>query len=143
MAKMRFADKLRLLFGKSAFDDEFWDDLSDSLIEGDLGAAFAVSVTEELRSRCSRKRVTERASVIRVDRDTTALGASCSLRPEAGRLAFSSHSGGQRRRKDHEHRENGQAPLIFIQGHPSCRDTQGRRDRSIESARGKGSPSES
>ncbi len=89
MAKMRFADKLRLLFGKSAFDDEFWDDLSDSLIEGDLGAAFAVSVTEELRSRCSRKRVTERASVIsELTEILRPWARPCSLRPEAGRLAF-------------------------------------------------------
>ena len=53
MSKTSFADKLRNFFGiHSLKDDEFFDELSDILIEGDLGAKNVFDLVEELEKRC-------------------------------------------------------------------------------------------
>ncbi|PKL26688.1 MAG: signal recognition particle-docking protein FtsY [Spirochaetae bacterium HGW-Spirochaetae-3] len=51
---MRFGDRIRKLLGMEVVGDEDWDDLADLLVEGDLGAAFADSVVEELKAECAR-----------------------------------------------------------------------------------------
>jgi fused signal recognition particle receptor len=50
---MKFGEKIKNFFsGKSAINDELYDDLCDLLVEGDFGAAQAYSMTELLRGRC-------------------------------------------------------------------------------------------
>lgn len=52
---MRFSDRLKALFGiSSPSTDAFFEELSDLLVEGDLGASFAYQVSEELRANCRR-----------------------------------------------------------------------------------------
>ena len=53
---MSFGDKLRALFGghgalNGGLTDEFFDGLTDTLIEGDLGAKTAYALMEELQKR--------------------------------------------------------------------------------------------
>jgi len=53
---MKFADRIKAFFGiSSATEIGFFDELADLLIEGDLGAAFASKIAEELKM-ISRKR---------------------------------------------------------------------------------------
>lgn len=55
MAKISFAEKIKNLFGagKSATDD-FYDDLTDALIEGDVGAKAAFLLSDELKKKCGK-----------------------------------------------------------------------------------------
>jgi fused signal recognition particle receptor len=59
---MRFFDKLKSFFGvKVELTDEFFDALTDILVEGDFGASLAVQTVDELRVRCKSAKVTEGA----------------------------------------------------------------------------------
>ena len=47
--KTSFAEKLKSLFSKgSNINDEFYEDLTDMLVEGDIGAKAAFEIAEEL-----------------------------------------------------------------------------------------------
>lgn len=50
--------KIKNLFRpKSKISDEFFDDLTDVLVEGDLGAKFAFELSEQLRDICAEKKI--------------------------------------------------------------------------------------
>ena len=52
MAKLSFAESLKKLFGGHAkTGDEFYEDLADSLIEGDLGAKTAFEISDTLQKQ--------------------------------------------------------------------------------------------
>lgn len=58
MAKFSFAQKIKNLFGsKSKINEEFYEDLTDALIEGDIGAKTAFELTEKLEKICKEKKV--------------------------------------------------------------------------------------
>ena len=49
--KVSFAEKLKKLFGsKKTESEEFFEDLTDALIEGDIGAKNAVQIVDELEN---------------------------------------------------------------------------------------------
>lgn len=53
MSKMSFADKIKKLFSSKKVDNsDFFEDLTDSLIEGDVGARTAFEITELLEKEC-------------------------------------------------------------------------------------------
>ena len=55
MAKISFAQRMRDLFGgRDKDDEELFDDLTDALIEGDVGAKAAVEIADELRVLCQK-----------------------------------------------------------------------------------------
>ena len=61
---MGFFSKLSDFFvGYEQIDDEFYDDLTDTLIMGDVGMATAEELAEELKARVLKERVrdTEKA----------------------------------------------------------------------------------
>ena len=55
----RFGEKLRSLFGGRKIDDAFFDELEDTLIEGDLGARLTDEIITELREISRREKITE------------------------------------------------------------------------------------
>lgn len=58
MAKFSFAQKIKNLFSsKSKINEEFYEDLTDALIEGDIGAKTAFELTEKLEKICKEKKV--------------------------------------------------------------------------------------
>ena len=60
MAKIPFAEKLKSLFGKHKIqDDSFFDDLTDALIEGDIGAKTAVEFVDNLQKKCRDEKISE------------------------------------------------------------------------------------
>lgn len=67
MAKVRFAERLASLFGSGfslgAVGSAFFDDLADSLVEGDVGAADAFDLVEKLRTACGSDRLGDEASI--------------------------------------------------------------------------------
>ncbi len=60
-----FAEKLKSLFNSSkTLDDSFFEDLTDALIEGDLGAKNAVEIVDLLQSSCKKEKKTSEEEVI-------------------------------------------------------------------------------
>lgn len=59
MEKISFADKIKNLFKGKSFSEEFFEELSDSLIEGDIGAKTAFELTEQLESICKKENISE------------------------------------------------------------------------------------
>ena len=57
MAKISFSEKLKnILGGKKNFSEDFFEDLTDALIEGDLGAKNAVEIVDNLESFCKKEK---------------------------------------------------------------------------------------
>lgn len=64
MAKFNFAQKIGALFGfHNKKDDEFFEELTDTLIEGDIGAKIAFEITEKLEKLCKEQKLTEQADI--------------------------------------------------------------------------------
>jgi fused signal recognition particle receptor len=56
---MSFADRIRNLFRLGTADEALFEELADLLVEGDLGAALAFSVSDELKASCKEKRLSD------------------------------------------------------------------------------------
>ncbi|MCR4790710.1 MAG: signal recognition particle-docking protein FtsY [Treponemataceae bacterium] len=64
MAKLTFKDKLKKLFGGSKdYNQDFFDDLADTLVESDIGAKFAFEIVEELESECKKNKVSDQKDI--------------------------------------------------------------------------------
>ncbi|MDD7417579.1 MAG: signal recognition particle-docking protein FtsY [Treponemataceae bacterium] len=58
MAKLTFMEKLRKLFGiKSKYDEEFFEELGDTLIESDIGAKLAFDIVDQLEEECKKEKI--------------------------------------------------------------------------------------
>ena len=85
--KKSFGEKLKSLFSKgSSINDDFYDELTDMLVEGDIGAKTAFEVVDELQTICSKEKIREEAGIVAklkelLLRDVKAL----SLKPEEGK----------------------------------------------------------
>lgn len=88
MAKISFAQRLRNLFArKTTVGDDFFDELTDALVEGDVGARLALAMTDELQRQCREKRVRDEAGVVAELKTLLAASArSCQLAPERGKV---------------------------------------------------------
>jgi fused signal recognition particle receptor len=89
MAKINLADSIKKLFGiHTGLDQAFFDDLTDSLIEGDLGAKIAYETVENLEKLCRSGRVTDGDRILD---ELIALLAPCvkevSLMPDKGKVS--------------------------------------------------------
>lgn len=63
--KKTFGEKLKALFSKkSSIDDDFYDDLTDMLVEGDVGAKTAFELVEELQKRCAKNKIKDEKNVL-------------------------------------------------------------------------------
>ena len=85
--KQSFGEKLKALFSKSSsINEDFFEDLTDMLVEGDIGAKTAFEVVDELESICDKEKINDQAGIIAklkelLLRDVRAV----SLAPEAGK----------------------------------------------------------
>jgi len=56
---MNFAEKLKSFFSKApALSSEFFEELSDLLVEGDLGAKESYNIVDILQERCKKEKIT-------------------------------------------------------------------------------------
>lgn len=84
---MKFAEKLKAFFGIGKADDTLFEDLADLLVEGDLGANLAYTVSDELKSACRKRRTTEPAAIREeLKRILGAYGKQTTIRPVPGSL---------------------------------------------------------
>lgn len=63
MAKFTFASKLKNLFSSSKISSEFFEELTDILVEGDIGAKMAFQITEELEDFCKANKISDEEQV--------------------------------------------------------------------------------
>lgn len=65
MAKKTFSENLKSLFSAHRqLDESFFEELEDSLVEGDIGAKTSYAVVDELRTVCRTKNTTERDEIL-------------------------------------------------------------------------------
>ena len=64
MAKISFAERLKNLFAGKKQNEAFFDDLADSLIEGDIGAKAAFEITETLENACHKNHINDESEII-------------------------------------------------------------------------------
>ncbi|MDR0562862.1 MAG: signal recognition particle-docking protein FtsY [Spirochaetaceae bacterium] len=63
---MKFTERLKQFFGiRKAVSDEFFDELTDLLVEGDFGPAGAYKMAEDLREVCKKEKLAEGEDVRR------------------------------------------------------------------------------
>ena len=85
--KQSFGEKLKALFSKSSsINEDFFEDLTDMLVEGDIGAKTAFELVDELESICDKEKINDQAGIVAklkelLLRDVRAV----SLAPEAGK----------------------------------------------------------
>lgn len=66
MAKISFAQKIKNLFSSySNQDEDFFDDLADALIEGDIGAKNAMMIVDELSALCKEQKISGEEAIIK------------------------------------------------------------------------------
>lgn len=64
MAKFNFKEKLQKIFGgQPNFDEDFFDDMTDVLIESDIGAKLAFELIEKLEKKCKELKLKETLQV--------------------------------------------------------------------------------
>ena len=61
--KISFAQKFKNLFSSKKVDEEFFENLTDVLVEGDMGAKLAYEITEELEKICREKKLSDEADI--------------------------------------------------------------------------------
>ncbi len=85
--KQSFGEKLKALFSKgSTINEEFFEELTDMLVEGDIGAKTALEVVDELESICNKEKIREQEEIVARLKELLLRDVhSISLMPEAGR----------------------------------------------------------
>ncbi|MBQ8013134.1 MAG: signal recognition particle-docking protein FtsY [Treponema sp.] len=61
--KLSFAQKFKNLFSSQKIDEEFFDNLTDALVEGDMGAKMAYELTEQLEKICREKKISDESAI--------------------------------------------------------------------------------
>jgi len=56
---MKFSERIKALFKRSLLSDDTFDDLTDLLIEGDIGATLAFSIADELKALCKKEHISD------------------------------------------------------------------------------------
>lgn len=62
--KKSFGSKFKTLFSRGNKNEEFYDDLTDLLVEGDIGAKTSYQIVEELESICSKNKADSEDAII-------------------------------------------------------------------------------
>lgn len=84
---MSFADKLKSLFARRGNDTaDFFEDLTDTLIEGDLGAKTAYELSEHIENVCKKEGITDREAITsEIKRELRDYVKSVTMNPESGK----------------------------------------------------------
>lgn len=87
MAKLSFAEKIKNLFGnhKSA-DADFFEDLTDALIEGDIGARTSMELIDTLEEKCKEEKISGQNEIIQeMKQQLLPYVKQIKLEPESGK----------------------------------------------------------
>ncbi|MCE1196733.1 signal recognition particle-docking protein FtsY [bacterium] len=56
---MNFADRLKAFFKRTALDEAVFEELTDLLVEGDIGAAFSYEIVDKLKDICKKEKISD------------------------------------------------------------------------------------
>lgn len=63
--KKSFGEKIKSLFSKkTAINDDFYEELTDLLVEGDIGAKASFEIVDELEEICKSKKISDQEGII-------------------------------------------------------------------------------
>ena len=62
--KKSFGEKLKSLFTKNSQSDDFYEELTDLLVEGDLGAKTSYEIVEQLEKECKKDKLKEENEIL-------------------------------------------------------------------------------
>lgn len=62
--KQSFGSKFKSLFSKKKGSDDFYEELIDILVEGDIGAKTAYEIVDELEDICKKNKITEENEIL-------------------------------------------------------------------------------
>lgn len=62
--KKSFGEKLKSLFTKDSQPEDFYEDLTDLLVEGDLGAKTSYEIVEQLEKECKKDKLKEQKDIL-------------------------------------------------------------------------------
>ncbi len=85
--KQSFSEKLKSLFSKSStINEDFFEELTDMLVEGDIGAKTAFELVDQLEDICDKEKIRDQEGIIAKLKELLIKDVrSLSLMPEAGR----------------------------------------------------------
>ena len=84
--KKTFGEKLKQLFSKN-INEDFYDDLTDMLVEGDVGAKASYQIVEELESICSKEKIKDQNQILQKLKELLLKDVfSCELNPTEGKV---------------------------------------------------------
>ena len=85
--KKSFGEKFKALFKKkSAISDDFYEELTDILVEGDVGAKTAFSIVDQLEEICSSKKISAEEEVMQELKSLLLQSVKAvELKPESGK----------------------------------------------------------
>ncbi len=85
--KQSFGEKLKSLFSKSSsINEDFFEELTDMLVEGDIGAKTAFEVVDELETICDKEKIRNQEGILAKLKELLLRDVrSVSLMPEAGK----------------------------------------------------------
>ena len=85
--KQSFGEKLKALFSKSSsINEDFFEELTDMLVEGDIGAKTAFEIVDELEEVCNKEKIKEQEGIIAKLKELLLKDVKAfSLKPEAGK----------------------------------------------------------
>ena len=66
---MNFADRLKAFFKRTALDEAVFEDLTDLLVEGDIGAAFSYEIVDKLKDVCKKEKISDLESARKALKD--------------------------------------------------------------------------
>ena len=64
MRKNSFAEKFKSLFSSKKIDEEFFENLTDMLVEGDVGAKTAFLLADELEQICRKEKIDDQNQIL-------------------------------------------------------------------------------
>lgn len=86
---MKFTDKLKNFFSShKQIDDSFFENLTDTLIEGDIGAKTAYEICDALEKKCRKEKIEDRSDILLTLKEfISPYIKSVTLFPEAGKVS--------------------------------------------------------
>lgn len=63
--KQSFGSKFKALFSKNKGNEDFYEELIDILVEGDIGAKTAYEIVDELEEICKKNKITEQDAILK------------------------------------------------------------------------------
>jgi fused signal recognition particle receptor len=85
--KISFAQAFKNLFTSRKIDEEFFENLTDALVEGDMGAKLAYEICDQLEKICREKKISDESEIKNeLKKLLSSMVRACEFTPEKGKV---------------------------------------------------------